>query len=197
MLTLKHVIKGLNNKIPNQKEYWEFSPSSLKMIPLIPEAGSWKDVPYKYLSPRFRKIRDNMKKYKSPNFYRRFSRNEIVGTITASATPENSGITHPTKDRRFTIREIARIQSFPDDFVFVGESLRAKYRVIGNAVPPLLGEVIGDAILEQIKSLKKQSTKRRKTAKSEILFLTEGNELDILRGEIEYDKDKRGKRKER
>ena len=43
---------------------------------------------------------------------------EINGTITASAQPENCGIPHPTQNRRYTIREIARIQTFPDDFVF-------------------------------------------------------------------------------
>lgn len=160
-LTLRNVLKGLNKKIPNQDEFWAFSPSYFKMIPFIPEGGSWKNVPYKQLPARFRKIRDNMKKYKSPNFYRRFSRDEIVGTITAAATPENSGITHPTKDRRYTVREIARIQSFPDDFIFVGESLRAKYRVIGNAVPPLLGEAIAESILLQLKGVKPKADRRK------------------------------------
>lgn len=87
-----------------------------------------------------------MKKYRAPNFYRRFARNEINGTITAAATPENCGIIHPLEDRRYSVREIARIQSFPDDFVFVSDSLAAKYKMIGNAVPPLLGKAIGDSI---------------------------------------------------
>lgn len=86
------------------------------MIAYIPEGGSWKDVPYEHLAPRFKRIRDDMKKYRSPNFYRRFSRDEINGTMTASAQPENCGIIHPIENRRYTIREAARIQSFPDDF---------------------------------------------------------------------------------
>ena len=93
-----------------------------------------------------------MAKYHSPNFYRRFARNEINGTITASAQPENCGIVHPIYNRRYTIREIARIQSFPDDFIFIDDSLKnitAMYKVIGNAVPVHLAEVIAEAIMEQ------------------------------------------------
>ena len=91
-----------------------------------------------------------MKKYHSPNFYRRFGRDEINGTITAAATPENSGIVHPIENRRYTVREIARIQSFPDDYVFVGSSIPAKYKVIGNAVPSKLAKIIGDSVVKAL-----------------------------------------------
>ena len=119
----------------------------------IPNNIPWKDVPYESLAPRFQKIRDNMKLYHSPNFYRRFSRREVCGTITASAQPENCGIIHPTENRRYTIREIARIQSFPDSFKFIDETTKdivSMYKVIGNAVPPKLAKAIAKAILEQI-----------------------------------------------
>ena len=94
-----------------------------------------------------------MKRYHAPNFYRRFARNEICGTITASAQPENCGIVHPTQNRRFTIREIARIQTFPDDFLFIDKTLKditGMYKVIGNAVPVNLAKAIADAIMEQV-----------------------------------------------
>ena len=79
-----------------------------------------------------------MKRYHSPNFYRRFHRSEIAGTITASFTPENAGVLHPTEKRLFSVRESARIQSFPDWFVFHGTNVKAKLAQIGNAVPPRL-----------------------------------------------------------
>jgi DNA (cytosine-5)-methyltransferase 1 len=123
------------------------------MVAHIPEGGSWKNVPYEILPPRFKKIRDNMKKYRSPNFYRRFSRNEINGTITASAQPENCGIIHPIHNRRYTIREIARIQTFPDTFTFIDDSSKnvvAMYKVIGNAVPIKLAFEIASAIKSQV-----------------------------------------------
>jgi len=149
-LTLRHIL-DVPAEIPNQT-FWPYSPQAQTMIEMIPEGGSWKSIPYEKLSPRFQRIRDDMKRYHAPNFYRRFSRDEINGTITASAQPENCGITHPTENRRYTIREIARIQTFPDDFVFIDDSLKdivAMYKVIGNAVPCHLAEVIANAIYEQ------------------------------------------------
>lgn len=149
-LTLRNIL-DVPADVPNQK-YWPYSPQAQAMIEMIPEGGSWKNIPYEKLSPRFQRIRDDMKRYHAPNFYRRFSRDEINGTITASAQPENCGITHPTENRRYTIREIARIQTFPDDFIFIDDSLKdivAMYKVIGNAVPCRLAEVIATAIYEQ------------------------------------------------
>ena len=150
-LTLRNILDVPKNT-PNQDSYWPYSPQAQNMIEQIPEGGSWKSIPYDKLSPRFKRIRDDMKRYHAPNFYRRFSRDEINGTITASAQPENCGITHPTENRRYTIREIARIQTFPDDFLFIDESQKdivAMYKVIGNAVPCHLAEVIATAIYEQ------------------------------------------------
>jgi|GEM_PF-755351 len=150
-LTLRHIL-DIPENTPNQSAFWAYSPQAQNMIEQIPQGGSWKNIPYENLSPRFQRIRDDMKRYHAPNFYRRFSLDEINGTITASAQPENCGITHPTQNRRYTIREIARIQTFPDEFVFLDNSLKdiiAMYKVIGNAVPVKLAKVIGTAILEQ------------------------------------------------
>lgn len=150
-LALKYIL-DIPSDVPNQVA-WGLSPQALEMIEYIPEGGSWKDVPYEHLAPRFKKIRDNMKKYHSPNFYRRFSRDEINGTITASAQPENCGIIHPTQNRRYTIREVARIQTFPDSFKFFDNNVKditAMYKVIGNAVPVKLAKALGLAIMEQV-----------------------------------------------
>ncbi len=150
-MTLRHVLdipKGITNNVD-----WPLSPQALDMVEHIPEGGSWKDVPYEYLAPRFQRIRDDMKKYHSPNFYRRFSRDEICGTMTASAQPENCGIIHPTQNRRYTVREVARIQTFPDDFCFLTDTPRnitAMYKIIGNAVPVMLAYHIASAIMEQV-----------------------------------------------
>jgi DNA (cytosine-5)-methyltransferase 1 len=150
-LTLRHVL-NVAPEVPNQT-YWPYSPQAQNMIEQIPQGGSWKSIPYENLSPRFKRIRDDMKRYHAPNFYRRFSLDEINGTITASAQPENCGITHPIENRRYTIREIARIQTFPDDFKFIDDTNKnivAMYKVIGNAVPCHLAKVIASAIMEQV-----------------------------------------------
>ncbi len=150
-LTLRHIL-DVPAEVENNVD-WPFSPQALEMINNISEGGSWKDVPYEHLAPRFQKIRDDMKKYHSPNFYRRFSRDEICGTITASAQPENCGIIHPTENRRYTVREVARIQTFPDDFKFITDTpknITAMYKVIGNAVPVNLAHTLATAIMEQV-----------------------------------------------
>jgi DNA (cytosine-5)-methyltransferase 1 len=148
-LELKYVLKNLPKKDPDN-EHWELSPQSKQLIPHIPAGGSWKAVPDEFLPPRLTKIRDNMQKYHAPNFYRRFSLDEVCGTVTAAATPENSGIIHPTENRRYTVREVARIQSFPDWFTFHASSVAGKYKVIGNAVPPKFAFFIANAIKKQI-----------------------------------------------
>jgi DNA (cytosine-5)-methyltransferase 1 len=56
---------------------------------------------------------------------------------------------HPTSTRSLTIREAARAQSFPDEFVFSGNWGNVR-KAIGNAVPPLLAEAIAEALMEQL-----------------------------------------------
>lgn len=157
-------------------DYWRYSPSGQRMVEQIgPVPGgsqllmrfkgansldqlpqeafqgrSWKNIDPDDLSPRFRKIYDNPKKYHAPNFYRRFALGEICGTITASAQPENCGITHPYENRRMSIREVARVQSFPDAFDFATATLPGAYKVIGNAVPPILGWVVARSLQQHL-----------------------------------------------
>tara|TARA_B100001093_G_C26823995_1_gene1013203 strand:- start:1205 stop:2221 length:1017 start_codon:yes stop_codon:yes gene_type:complete len=142
----------ISKPLPNNEieEVWDLSEATLKSVKFIKEGGSWKDIPDKYLSKAHKKIRKNIVRYRSPNFYRRFSRKEIMGTITATSSPENSGIIHPLKNRRYSVREIARFQSFPDSFKFYGNSISIKYKMIGNAVPPKLAYHIGKAIKKSI-----------------------------------------------
>lgn len=126
-----------------------FTPGYRKedLPPIVFEGRSWKNIPYEQLSTRFKKIADDPKRYHAPKFFRRFAFGEINGTITASAQPENCGITHPVENRRYSVRECARIQSFPDDYHFGVIPLQAQYKVIGNAVPPVLGWIVAKALL--------------------------------------------------
>lgn len=56
--------------------------------------------------------------------------------------------------RRLSVRECARIQTFPDDFIFEYEDIRNAYKMIGNAVPPRLAQVVAKAILTSLENLK-------------------------------------------
>ena len=84
--------------------------------------------------------------YHYPNFFRRCAEHEISGTITAAFKPENAGVWHPIENRILSVREIARIQSFPDDFVFKGRTVKSKYQQIGNAVAPRMAFRIADQL---------------------------------------------------
>ncbi len=66
-LKIKYV---LDKKHPEEEseEIWDLSPQSKAIIDFIPEGGSWKNIPDAYLPPRLQKIRNEMKKYRSPNF---------------------------------------------------------------------------------------------------------------------------------
>lgn len=71
---------------------------------------------------------------------------------------------HPTENRYLTAREAAKIQSFPNDFVFSGP-VSAQWRQIGNAVPPLLGKAIGTALLKLYKRATPESLETIKKSK--------------------------------
>lgn len=132
-----------------EQEVWWLSPSSINIIKHIPPWWSWKNVPDNELPERMMKIRQDMKKYHSPNFYRRFNLDEIMWTVTAAATPENSWILHPLENRRYSVREIARFQSFPDTFKFIGTTVSMKYKMIWNAVPVWLAKAVANEIFKQ------------------------------------------------
>ena len=140
-LTLEKTIFDISEDLPNQNQLLSLNPQAIYLGSMVPEGGSWKDIPYEKLPERLKKIRNNMEKYHYPNFYRRYHRKEIAGTVTAAFKPENAGVWHPIEDRVLSVREIARIQSFPDDFIFYGSSIKSIYQMIGNAVPPKLAEV--------------------------------------------------------
>jgi len=80
----------------------------------------------------------------------RLAQNEPAGTVlVGSSAGGGRPHIHPTEHRHITVREAARLQSFPDDFVF--ESTPTwQYRQVGNAVPPLLTKAIGERLLETL-----------------------------------------------
>lgn len=82
--------------------------------------------------------------------YYKLSENEICKTITSHMKFDCNMYIHPTQARGLSPREAARIQTFPDDYVFKGPQ-NSWYMQIGNAVPVKLAEVIGKCIIEKIK----------------------------------------------
>ncbi|MFN8228938.1 MAG: DNA (cytosine-5-)-methyltransferase [Mycobacterium sp.] len=81
--------------------------------------------------------------------YNRLNENDLSRTITAHIAKDGYWYIHPRQSRTLTVREAARLQTFPDTFRFDGPP-SAAFRQIGNAVPPQLGYVMGQAILASL-----------------------------------------------
>lgn len=91
---------------------------------------------------------DRLKRYRSDTFndkYKRLPWDDLSRTITAHIAKDGYWYIHPAEHRTLTVREAARIQTFPDDFRFAGTRSDA-FRQIGNAVPPILGQAVAEVI---------------------------------------------------
>ena len=116
-----------------------------EVLDLIPPKGYWRDLPIVI-----------QKEYMGKSFYlgggktgmaRRIGWDEPSLTLTCSPAQKQTERCHPDETRPFTVREYARIQTFPDDWKFEG-SVSQQYKQIGNAVPVNLGQEIGYSIVK-------------------------------------------------
>jgi DNA (cytosine-5)-methyltransferase 1 len=105
-----------------------------KIISLVPDGGNYKDLPKEYQKTRKVNIAWTRMKSTEPCF-----------TIDAG----HNHHFHYKFNRVPTVRECARIQSFPDNFTFTGTRTN-QYRQVGNAVPPLLAQKIANLIKNKI-----------------------------------------------
>jgi len=135
----------------NSQDPMHVSPSttgqSLARMQAIPkDGGSWTDIPEELAHLRIPSM--NVEKPGSfPDVYGRLAWDRPAPTVTRECShPGNGRYSHPEQDRLLTVREMALIQGFPDDYQFLG-SLSFKYRQIGDAVPPMVAEQIARAIL--------------------------------------------------
>jgi len=104
-----------------------------KRMSHVPEGGNWKDVP--------EDLWDTIRNNRHSSAYRRLNSEDVSVTIDTG----HMNYFHPKYNRVPTVRESARIQSFPDDFIFTGGQ-GAQFRQVGNAVPPLLSFAIAKTL---------------------------------------------------
>jgi DNA-methyltransferase (dcm) len=124
-----------------------------EILDLVPQKGYWRDLPVEL-----------QKKYMGGSFYlgggktgmaRRIGWDEPCLTLTCSPAQKQTERCHPEETRPFTVREYARIQTFPDDWEFFG-SVGQQYKQIGNAVPVNLAKEVGYSIVSLLNNIYKE-----------------------------------------
>lgn len=119
----------------------KLSKINLERLTYIKPGGNWTDIPIDLLPKGMQKARrsDHTKRYGRPRW------DELASTVLTKCDPHWGAFFHPEQDRAFTVREAARIQSFPDHYVFIG-SQAEQYAEVGNAVPPMLASAVGKSL---------------------------------------------------
>jgi len=114
---------------------------NMRRLKYIKPGGNWTDIPDDLLPKGMQRARksDHTKRYG------RVDPKGLASTILTKCDPHWGAYFHYEQDRTFTVREAARIQSFPDHFIFTGTQAQ-QFAQVGNAVPPLLANAIGLSI---------------------------------------------------
>jgi len=135
-------------KVP-KSEGAKYPDHKKEVLDLIPPKGYWRDLPI-----------DLQKEYMGKSFYlgggktgmaRRIGWDEPSLTLTCSPAQKQTERCHPDETRPFTVREYARVQTFPDQWTFAG-SVSQQYKQIGNAIPCNLGQEIGFSLVTFLNS---------------------------------------------
>jgi len=128
----------------------EYPEHKRKILELVPPGGYWRDLPDDY-----------QREYMGRSYYlgggktgmaRRLSWNEPSLTLTCAPAQKQTERCHPNQTRPLTVREYARIQTFPDNWDFQG-SMSSQYKQIGNAVPVNLGYAMGRALIRLLNEI--------------------------------------------
>ncbi len=128
-----------------QSEGSKYPKHKKEVLDLVPQKGYWRDLPL-----------DIQKEFMGQSFYlgggktgmaRRIGWDEPCLTLTCSPAQKQTERCHPEETRPFTVREYARIQTFPDDWQFEG-SISQQYKQIGNAFPVNLAREVGFSIVK-------------------------------------------------
>lgn len=139
-------LRALDNIVINHDIHY---PAQIQQtrISFVPQGGNWKNVPEELWETS--RTQKTGRKNRHSSAYKRLKEDDV--SVTIDAGNQHSNYYHPIYNRIPTVREAARIQSFPDDFVFEG-TMTEQYLQVGNAVPPLLARSIAIAIKEKFEN---------------------------------------------
>lgn len=131
---------------------------NMKRIKASKPGGTWKDWPEDLVAACHKK--DTGSSYSA--VYGRMRWDSVGSTVTTQCVGFGNGrFGHPEQNRAITLREAAILQTFPDNYEFWPSEIKMEMRpvakMIGNAVPVRLGEVVGESILQHLEEIKKSA----------------------------------------
>ncbi|MCL1464094.1 DNA cytosine methyltransferase [Argonema galeatum] len=142
---------ALTSLVDPEIEFIAYSESRLKYLKLLKAGQKWRDLPAELIKEAMGGA------YNSGGgkvgFYRRLSWDKPSPTVTTSPHQKATDMCHPVELRPLSVGECAKIQTFPDRWIFHG-SVTSKYKQIGNAVPVLLAKEIGSYLFDLIQGNK-------------------------------------------
>ena len=146
----KPVLRDVLKNVPESPCSY-YSEYKRKIFELVPPGGYWRDIP-ENIAKEYMKSCWNMAGGRT-GILRRMSLDEPSLAVLTSPAQKQTERCHPVEARPFSVRENARIQSFPDDWFFCG-SVASQYRQVGNAVPVNLAKDIALEIRKGLENIK-------------------------------------------
>lgn len=138
--TLRDAIGDLREDSP---ELMDFSPRKKGFLSLVPEGGNWRSLPVEVQQESMGRAWHA--KGGRSGWWRRLSWDFPCPTLVTMPNHASTSLCHPNEVRVLSVREYARVQEFPDSWIFVGKTAE-KYLQIGNAVPVRLGLVTASVV---------------------------------------------------
>ena len=125
----------------------KLSKQNVERMQHVPPGGSWRDIPHELLPQGMQQARksDHTKRYG------RLSFDGFSGTVLTKCDPHWGTVFLPDQDRTLSVREAARLQSFPDHYRFLGSRV-SQYVQVGNAVPVMMAMAIAKAVRQHLES---------------------------------------------
>jgi DNA (cytosine-5)-methyltransferase 1 len=148
--TLRDAIGGLRE---NDPELMDFSPRKKGFLSLVPEGGNWRSLPVEVQQESMG--RAWYAKGGRSGWWRRLSWDFPCPTLVTMPNHASTSLCHPEHVRALSVKEYARIQEFPDEWVFCGKTSE-KYLQIGNAVPIRLGRVTAQVLSNLLDAMEDQ-----------------------------------------
>ena len=145
----KPVLRDILNDVPHSVGV-KYSEKKRKIFELVPPGGYWRDIPEE-IAKEYMKSCWYMEGGRT-GILRRLSLDEPSLTVLTSPSQKQTDRCHPLEARPFTVRENARCQCFPDDWMFCG-SVGQQYKQVGNAVPVQLAYEVAKKIYEGLEGM--------------------------------------------